>query len=511
MREKSKLDADDHSSTGSGHRIENVITMSSGPSRLRVSAILTGGIALIVVGALALIFTGATGTSSTVLFVVGAMTWLGAAYNGVFHAHITRDETRIVPVAGLASAGSGVALLAVDDVFGIYGVALSDVIAASAASMASLVAGLLIGRFALRQLWDAGQFRSTAIVVGSGTLSKELALELAHRSELGIDVVDYVAVEADADAVDEGLADRLAGSLRKHRPDRLIVGEIDAGDGLLLPALRLAGTTGTRVYVLPRLFSMGLGNSLFAPDQLRGFPLQRVNRSTHPGLALAMKRAVDIAFSAMALTFLSPILITAAIAVKLTSPGELLFWQERVGRSGEAIRIPKFRSMSSSETSDVEWTADDRTTTVGRFLRRTAIDELPQLWSVLRGDMSLVGPRPERPAFVTRFAAEHVDYASRHRMRAGLTGLAQVAGLRGDTSISERAKFDNLYIDQWSLTGDFLIMIRTIGAIIGERSRSEAQLDLAEALSSLQDLEPTFVIDATGHRAPKPEHAGSIY
>jgi len=213
--------------------------------------------------------------------------------------------------------------------------------------------------------------------------------------------------------------------------------------------------------------------------------------------------------SALALTLLSPVLFVAAIAVKATSPGGLLFWQERVGLSGEPIRIPKFRSMSNSDTSDFEWTADDRTTAVGRFLRRSAIDELPQLWSVLRGDMSLVGPRPERPAFVTQFSAEHVEYASRHRMRAGLTGLAQIAGLRGDTSISERAKFDNLYIDQWSLTGDFLIMVRTIGAVIGERSRSQAQLDLEEAFSSIHQSELSLVIDAPARHQVEPQPVGS--
>jgi len=254
---------------------------------------------------------------------------------------------------------------------------------------------------------------------------------------------------------------------------------------------------------------MGLGNSLFAPDQLRGFPLQRVNRCAHPRLSLLLKRAIDIAFSAAALTALSPVLIVAAIAVKATSPGALLFWQERVGLSGESIRIPKFRSMSESATSDFEWTADDRTTAVGRFLRRSAIDELPQLWSVLRGDMSLVGPRPERPAFVTQFSAEHVEYSSRHRMRAGLTGLAQIAGLRGDTSIAERAKFDNLYIDQWSLTGDFLIMIRTVGAVVGERSRSQAQLELETALSSISSSDFTLEIDANPRLDVEPQPVGS--
>ena len=480
------------------HEAGNTTARIGRPQRLRVIAILSGGVALIVIGFATMLLAAGTGVSSNLLFLVSALAWVIAAYNGAFHAHITRDESRIVLLAALASLAAASVVAGFSLALGLFAPRLSELGTAAVSSAVALVLGFYGSRFVLQRLWEHGQFRSRAIVVGSGKLTKELALELAHRPNLGIDVVEHViaAPAADGDDSSPCFNDALATALQRHAPDRLIVGQLDVDDDGLLPALRLAGTMGTRVYVLPRLFSMGLGNSLFAPDQLRGFPLQRVNRCAHPGLALSSKRAIDIAFSATALLLALPVLVVAAIAVKATSPGELLFWQERVGRSGELIRIPKFRSMRSSDTSDFEWTADDRTTPVGRFLRRSAIDEIPQLWSVLRGDMSLVGPRPERPAFVTQFAAEHEDYGSRHRMRAGLTGLSQIAGLRGDTSIAERAKFDNLYIDQWSLVGDFMIMFRTVGAIIGERSRFEAQRDFEQALLSIDDAAAPPVIDA---------------
>ena len=312
-------------------------------------------------------------------------------------------------------------------------------------------------------------------------------------------------VEPQIDSIDQFIC----AAIKLHRPDRLIVGQLDSTDRSLLSALRLAGTIGTRVYILPRLHSMGIGNPLFSPDRLRGFPLQRVNRCAHPQLGFALKRGIDALFAGLALAVLSPVLLAAAIGVKATSKGPMLFWQDRVGRDGEAIRIPKFRSMTESDTSDFEWTADARTTPVGRFLRRSAIDELPQLWSVLRGDMSLVGPRPERPAFVSEFSEQHVEYSSRHRMRAGLTGLAQIAGLRGDTSISERAKFDNLYIDQWSLAGDFMIMARTLGAIVGERSRSQAQHDFEKALETMRDPNLDLVLETHARYLVEPQPTGS--
>ena len=169
------------------------------------------------------------------------------------------------------------------------------------------------------------------------------------------------------------------------------------------------------------------------------------------------------------------VLIVLALAVALTSRGPVLFRQVRVGQNGETFSMLKFRSMrvagdagfvpaAGAAPGGVEGT--DRRTAVGRFIRRTSLDELPQLWNVVRGDMCLVGPRPERPEHVERFSGEVAGYAARHRVRVGLTGLAQVHGSRGATCIATRAELDNAYIDDWSLGLDVRILGRTVGAVL---------------------------------------------
>jgi lipopolysaccharide/colanic/teichoic acid biosynthesis glycosyltransferase len=162
------------------------------------------------------------------------------------------------------------------------------------------------------------------------------------------------------------------------------------------------------------------------------------------------------------------------VAVKLSSPGPVLFRQRRIGQAGREILVPKFRSLRVNHQSDTQWSVDDdpRVTSVGRLLRRTSIDELPQLWSVLKGDMSLVGPRPERPLFVRRFSSDVDGYRDRHRLPVGLTGWAQVHGLRGDTSIGRRARYDNQYIEHWTLWRDFVIVLRTLAEVAREAWRA---------------------------------------
>jgi lipopolysaccharide/colanic/teichoic acid biosynthesis glycosyltransferase len=177
------------------------------------------------------------------------------------------------------------------------------------------------------------------------------------------------------------------------------------------------------------------------------------------------KRALDAAVSGTALLCLSPVLAGCALAVRLGDGPGVIFRQQRIGLGGRPFTILKFRTLrpSGEHESATRWNIahDGQMTRVGRLLRRTSLDELPQLWNVLRGDMSLVGPRPERPHFVERFGTEHPGYQDRHRMPVGITGLAQVHGLRGDTSIADRARFDNHSIDSWSLWSDVALLLRT--------------------------------------------------
>jgi len=167
-------------------------------------------------------------------------------------------------------------------------------------------------------------------------------------------------------------------------------------------------------------------------------------------------------------TLCSPVLLASAAAVRLTSRGPVFFRQTRIGQRGEFFQMLKFRTMKENSDSDTTWSVSDdlRRTKVGRVLRVTSLDELPQLFNVLKGEMSLVGPRPERPFFVDQFRVAVPGYDDRHRVPAGMTGWAQVHGLRGDTSIADRAKFDNHYVENWSLWRDIVILFRTVGSVL---------------------------------------------
>ena len=179
-----------------------------------------------------------------------------------------------------------------------------------------------------------------------------------------------------------------------------------------------------------------------------------------------MKRLVDIAGAVFGLVIFSPIMLLTALLVKVTSPGPVLYSQERVGLHNHTFKMYKFRSMEVQDPKKErsQWTTphDPRVTPIGKFIRKTSIDEMPQFFNILVGDMSLVGPRPERPLFVEKFKEEIPRYMIKHQVRPGLTGWAQVNGYRGDTSITKRIEHDLYYIENWSLGFDFKIMFLTI-------------------------------------------------
>ncbi|MGH9149692.1 MAG: sugar transferase, partial [Acidimicrobiales bacterium] len=204
-------------------------------------------------------------------------------------------------------------------------------------------------------------------------------------------------------------------------------------------------------------------------SEVGGTPLVRLRPAGLSRAGRAVKRAYDVAVAGAVLAVSAPLFGALALAVKASGPGPVFFRQARVGEGGRIIFTLKFRTMAQNDDSDVTWSVagDARVGKVGRFLRRTSLDELPQLLNVVRGDMSLVGPRPERPYWVDQFSATVPGYADRHRMPVGLTGWAQVHHLRGNTSIEDRARFDNYYIENWSPWLDLRVVLRTLGAIWG--------------------------------------------
>lgn len=348
------------------------------------------------------------------------------------------------------------------------------------------VVGLALASRSLKRRWSKGHLRSRALVVGVGKLTSELILELRLRPTYGVAVgaVAYVGekppsrghpAETPLIAVDE-----IPSFVQENDIDRVIIGPSAGDDPTVVAAARWAAAKGLPVYVVPRLFAMGVGLDSLTPDRVRGYPLVRVQRSSHPQIALKFKRLTDVVVSGVAIVLTLPVMAVAGLAVRLTSPGPVLFRQERVGQHERPIVVSKFRSMTMSDGGDTEWTSEQRLTAVGGFLRRSSIDELPQLFSIFRGDMSLVGPRPERPAFAEQFRSRYADYDERHRMPMGLTGLAQVVGYVGDTSIEERLKYDNLYIDQWSYGTDLQLIFKTVWSVIrqGNRKHENNELEL---------------------------------
>ncbi len=229
---------------------------------------------------------------------------------------------------------------------------------------------------------------------------------------------------------------------------------------------------------IPARVVLDLGQGVFAPDRIFdfcGLSLLDVRPYAIDTVGYAVgKRIVDIMFSVLALLVAAPFMLLIATIIELTSPGPVFFVQERVGLNGEIFRMYKFRTMqvSSNKESDTVWTtsSDPHRTPLGAFLRKTSIDELPQFFNVLRGDMSVVGSRPERPCFVQRFQRDFDRYSARHRFKVGITGWAQVNGLRGDTSIEKRVEYDLHYLRHWNLVFDLKILAMTVYAVLLSRN-----------------------------------------
>jgi len=262
--------------------------------------------------------------------------------------------------------------------------------------------------------------------------------------------------------------DRLAPLIREHSVRDVIVAFGGVREADLVDILRTCDRLEVEVFLVPRLFELHNANRY--SDEVRGVPLIRVRRAVFRSPWWKVKRVVDVVVAGAALVILSPVLAACAIAVRYEGGPGIIFRQERVGADGRPFQVLKFRSLKPvDETeSQTNWNIkhDDRLGPVGKFLRASSLDELPQLWNIVRGDMSLVGPRPERPHFVDQFAENIPRYTARHRVPAGLTGWAQANGLRGDTSIEERARFDNYYIENWSPWLDVKIVLKTVSQVV---------------------------------------------
>jgi exopolysaccharide biosynthesis polyprenyl glycosylphosphotransferase len=323
----------------------------------------------------------------------------------------------------------------------------------------------------IRRARRRGLLTETTVIVGAGGLAVALARLMAEHPEHGLRPIGFMDNLPEENLLPLpylGPVEDLQTALREFDVHHVVVayGRVREADWVSI--LRTAIINGVEVQIVPRFFDVGVAPCGMVTDQLRGIPLCRVRLSALRRAAWRAKRIFDVVCAGLALLVSSPLVGLIAVAVRLTSPGPVLFRQCRIGQDGREFELLKFRSMYVRHDGATSWTAtSDDQTRVGRWLRRTSLDELPQLWNVLRGDMSLVGPRPERPHFVDLFRVEIPGYWDRHRLPVGLTGWAQVHGLRGDdTSLDERARFDNFYIESWSLWLDVVVLLRTVGAVV---------------------------------------------
>ena len=320
---------------------------------------------------------------------------------------------------------------------------------------------------AIRYLRSRGYNQTHAVVVGTGRVARKTALALRRASWMGIKTIGFVEDRQDhwtSDLNVLGTFSELPGLIQKYRIAHVFIA---------LPMSRY--DDARRVFDLlsqslceVRLVAdvPDLAGLSLTTTNLDGLPVIGLRESPHFGLNIVVKRVMDIALSLVGIAFLSPVLGLIAALVKLTSPGPVFFRQERCGLNGASFWMLKFRSMcvdAEAQTGAVWARKDDpRRTRLGTFLRKTSLDELPQLFNVLMGDMSLVGPRPERPVFIKQFQKTIPNYTVRHCVKAGITGWAQVHGWRGNTSLRKRVQYDLYYITHWTPWLDLRIMWMTV-------------------------------------------------
>lgn len=338
-----------------------------------------------------------------------------------------------------------------------------------------LSAHRVILRLTLRQLRDRGWNQRTVAIIGSGRLAQSVVTRLAANSWTGLSATYLIDHHADRDEqpspavglpVLGGIAD-LEQILTDAPVDGVYIALPQHAAALLPELLDRLERFAIDVRIVPDFTPRYVARHMIV-SELEGMPVISYRECPTHGVGGISKRALDIFGSIVGLIIFAPLILLIAIAIRVTSPGRAIFKQRRVGLGGEVFKIYKFRTMyvrkQTEGSPDSGWTTrdDPRITRLGSFLRRTSLDELPQLVNVLQGRMSLVGPRPERPELIETFKKDRRRYMLRQHVKAGMTGWAQVNGLRGDTCLRKRLQYDLFYVKNWSLRFDIRILFETI-------------------------------------------------
>ena len=333
---------------------------------------------------------------------------------------------------------------------------------------------LFLGRLVLHRFRQAIHAQGVGVnrvaLIGYDARSEKFINTLKAKPNSGYRLVGIVDETVDVDTSPVpylGKSQNILEHVQTHQLDTLFIVSPTVPSDTILQILHACEGVPVQINLLPELSEFISGGT--AITFFQDIPVLQLRETPMQGVSGIVKRLIDIVFSVFALIVLSPLMLLIAIAIRVTSPGKAIFRQQRVGRAGKPFNIYKFRSMRADAEAKVGhvWAATDdpRQTRLGQFLRRWSLDELPQFFNVLKGDMSLVGPRPEMSGLIDTFSESVPHYLARQRVKSGMTGWAQVNGLRGNTSLEERVNYDRYYIENWSLALDIKIILKTLWAI----------------------------------------------
>ena len=410
-----------------------------------------------------------TGAGDPLAATVFSVICLAAA--GTYRRRLVLSALDVAPRVAVATAvGATIAEITVGRTAD-----MRAVLAVSATACVAAVVGRSIAYVLERRLRRLHLDCRRTVVVGADAVGLALARQMLDDPEYGLIPValldDWPSPSA-AEFTDlriRRLNGSLSAAIAAEAIQTAVIAFPQTDEVQLVDLIRGCDRLGCKIFVVPRLWETVAVNGKM--DRIGAIPLEPIRHPTQGNPAWYAKLCVERTLAAIAIVTALPLLAVLAVIVKMSDrSAPVLFRQTRVGFGGDEFDLLKFRSMSPSNEleSQTNWTiaGDPRVGPVGRLLRASSLDELPQLWNIVRGDMTLVGPRPERPHFVEKFSASIPGYTARHRVPAGLTGWAAVNGLSGDTSIVERARYDNFYITNWSLWLDVRIVIRTLWVLI---------------------------------------------
>jgi exopolysaccharide biosynthesis polyprenyl glycosylphosphotransferase len=433
---------------------------------------------------------GVTAPPPASLFAFSALVLLFFALRGMYAPRIRPELLENLRGVVAATSLAAMAVLSLRELFGGPSELAAQTIRPWAFATAYVAAGRIALHWSQAQARRQGEAMRPTLIVGAGRIGRLIAKRLIAHPELGLKPIGFLDKEP-MDALDGAVTVPVLGAswdldeaVLNHDVEQVIVTFSKAPNEVLLRLVRRCEELGVSVSFVPRLFERVNGRVTI--EHIGGLPLVSAHPANPRGWQFAVKYAADRVVAALALMLVLPVLAVAAAAIWLSLGRPLFFRQVRVGRDGRPFDMLKFRSMRATAPEEEPISIDlppdtapggvegqDRRTRVGAFLRRTSIDELPQLLNVVKGEMSLVGPRPERPEFVGLFEESVYRYTDRHRVKAGITGWAQVNGLRGKTSLADRVEWDNYYIENWSLWLDLKIALMTALAVV----RSSRQVE----------------------------------